>query len=255
MSLVLVRYVLTAALRDRVFISFLLMLAVGAALSLFFASSAVIEQDRFAVVYMAGGLRLIAVMGLVLFVVFHVRRSFDTRDVEFLLTRPLPRPVFLLSHAAAFSILGIVTGLAIAIVVGLWIRNMPDTTGGLLWALGLCLELVIVANVALFFSMVLTSPVSSGLAVMGFYVLARLTGQLLLITKIGMSDLWIVKALQVLMKLLSLVIPRFDLMLQTNWLIYGMGEGVGYGFVLAQAFVFTLLILAACLIDLRRRQF
>lgn len=256
MSLVLIRYVLTAAVRDKVFLAFLIMLAVGASLSLFFASSAVIEKDQFAIIYMGGGLRIISALGLVLFVVFHMRRSFDTRDVEFLLTRPLPRPVFLLSHAAAFSIIAVVTGLAVAGTIAVWARNLPDLSGLPLWTLGLCLELVIVANVALFFSMVLSSPVSGGLACLGFYVLARLMGQLLLITKIGISEMPVVHVFQLIMRFLSIFIPRFDLLLQSNWLIYGVSHGsVGYGFLLGQGVVFLSMVLLAALFDLQKRQF
>ncbi|HBR68524.1 MAG TPA: hypothetical protein DEA55_04015, partial [Rhodospirillaceae bacterium] len=68
--------VLTAAVRDKLVISLLVLLALGASMAVFMGSSAVIEQDRFAVVFASGGLRLASVLGLVLFVVFFVRRSF-----------------------------------------------------------------------------------------------------------------------------------------------------------------------------------
>lgn len=255
MSIVLFRYIMTAALRDRVFLSFLVLLAIGTSLAVFFATSPVIEQDQFAIAFMAGGLRLLAVAGLVLFIVFYVRRSFDLRDVEFLLARPISRRVFLFSHVAAFSTLAMMIGVIIFLLIFVWARNSADLSGFYLWSAGMVFELVIVANVALFFSMILSSPVTCGFACLGFYVLARLVGQLLLITKIGTGIKGFV-FLQTIMQGVSFFIPRFDLMVQTSWLINGTGDSaVGYGFLVLQAGVFLAMIWAASLIDFTRRQF
>src|SRR5688500_11896647 len=102
-----VQYVLTAALRDRLFLTLLLVVAAGSSLALFLGAGAVIEADRFALVFTASGLRLACVMGLVLFTVFYIRRSFDGREVDFLLSRPVSRGTFLLAHTTAFSLLSL----------------------------------------------------------------------------------------------------------------------------------------------------
>ena len=52
----------------------------------------------FALSYTAGGLRIIGVLSLVLFISFYIRRAFDTKDVDLNLTRPVSRVSFLLSH-------------------------------------------------------------------------------------------------------------------------------------------------------------
>jgi hypothetical protein len=59
--------VLTAALRDKLIVTLVLMIMMGAAVAVFMGSSAVVEGDKFALVFGSGGLRLLGVTGLVLF--------------------------------------------------------------------------------------------------------------------------------------------------------------------------------------------
>lgn len=247
----LVRYVLMSALRDRLFLSLALLMVVGACLSLFLGSSALIEGDQFTLVFAAAGLRLAGVAGLVVFIVFHMRRSFDSKDVDFLLSRPISREGFILSHAVAFSILALAMAAAIGFAV--FIVNPPAFgEGHVFWAISLAMELMIVAGAALFFSMVLSSAAGGVFAVLGLYVLARLMGQLLGIA--GISDT--IQALRVIMNIVSMVVPRLDLMAQSSWLVYpDAGREIGYGFVLAQGILYSGLLIVAAMIDLRRRQF
>jgi putative exporter of polyketide antibiotics len=148
------------------------------------ASTAVIEQNKFAIVYMASSLRLLSLSGLILFVVFFVRRSFDSRDIEYLLSRPVRKSTLILSNAAAFSTLAVGAGVVLALLVGgVAYYQGGDVTGILMWSAGVTAEYIILVNVAFFFAMVLSSPVSAGLAVLGFYALARMIGELLGITQ------------------------------------------------------------------------
>lgn len=250
----LVTYVLMAALRDRLVISLLVLVAVGASLAVFIGSSAVVEKSFFAVVFTAAGLRFAGVAGLVLFVVFYMRRAFDTKDVEFLLARPLSRISFLLSHALAFSLLAVfVAGLIISVVAFL---SPQGGVGGalLLWGASLIAEFVIMANAALFFSMVLSSAVGGVLASGGLYILARLMGEILGVLGTA-QPLPFYSFLSYVMKMVSLIVPRLDLMGQTSWLLYGAGGDVGILYVLAQGAIYSTLLVCASLVDLTRRQF
>lgn len=249
----LVGYVLKAALRDRLIHALGLLIIVATSLALFLGGAAVTEKGQFALVFTAGGLRFAGVVGVVLFIVFYVRRSFDSKDVEYFLSRPLTRVSFLLSHAAAFSLLAcLVSGLVITAVC----LSAPSLIGpgyGL-WALSFLSELAIMANAALFFSFVLTSPVVAALAVFALYVLARMMGEIL-----GILDHHVTlsgaEILSVVMQAVSLIVPRLDLMAQTSWLVYGPSDSIGYGFILIHGIVYTLFLLAMALFDLGRRQF
>lgn len=254
-SLSLVRYVLTAALRDRVVWGVVAISLLAICLSLFTANSAILEKAQFAVIFIAGSLRLLTLFGLLLFVVFFIRRSFDARDVEFLLTRPISRTSFVLSLATAFSLMALIAGAFLFVLVGGLAFYSRETSGIFLWAMGVSIEYVIIANTAFFFAMVLSSPVSAGLATMGFYILSRMMGQLLAIVHAGGTDLPGSKFLSAIFEITSVIIPRFDLMTQTSWLIYGGAKGSDWLLVGAQGAGFLCLVLVATLVDLSRRQF
>lgn len=255
----LVKYVLMAALRDRLALSLLLLVIVAASLSVFLGSAAVTETDQFALVFAAGGLRITGVAALVIFISFHMRRAFESKDVDFLLSRPISRRKFLLAHSCAFSILAVFTA---ALITGaLLVVSRPLSVEGFsLWAASIVAELIIMANASLFFAMVIRSAAGSTLAVFALYALARLIGQIFgIIDGHGAARAfgtpWLNEAMSYLMQVISLIVPRIDLMGQTSWLIYGPVDGVGYGFILLQCVVYSALLVAAALVDLARRQF
>jgi hypothetical protein len=274
LSWLLVKYVLTAALRDRLVLVLFIMVLVGAALSVFLGSSAVTESDRFALVFAAAGLRFAGVAGLVLFIVSYIRRAFESRDVDFLLSRPLSRVAFLCSHAAAFSLLALFVAVLVTISVfaiaphhvaaatGAWNINPGAAAdpqyaqrGIGLWGLSLAAEFIIMANAALFFAMVLPGATAGSMASFGLYVLARLMGELLGIVNTGAYSSGY-HLLAAIMNVISLIVPRLDLMAQSSWLVYGAGgSAIGLGFIIAQCVIYSALLVLAAIIDLVRRQF
>lgn len=268
----LVKYVLTAAFRDKLIMTLALMIVLGAAVSVFMASASVIEGAKFSIVFGAGGLRILGVTGIVLFCCFYVRRAFDAKEVEFLLSRPISRPAFLMSHAVAFGILSFLLAAAIVLVVGLIGR--PDPVGLAVWGVSIGVEFAILSVTALFFSMVLSSAAGSALATLGFYALARMIGVLLGIMDLPPGNIFFA-FLGSVMKLISIIIPRLDMMGQTTWLVYGikgmagfkfLPDATGYaeamidyigltGFIGLQGIVFIALLLAASMHDFIRREF
>ncbi|MCF8496749.1 MAG: hypothetical protein K9G62_08835 [Alphaproteobacteria bacterium] len=249
----LIRYVLLAAFRDRLILALVLCFLVGASLSLFMGMTAVTEKYQFSVVFTGGTLRALGVLGLVLFVVTFVRRSFETGGIEFLLSRPFGRTKFFLSYAAGFSILAafvaMVQGACLGIV-GFQVLGQSY----FVWVLSLLAENIIMVNTAFFFAMVLRSQASGVMAALGFYALARMMGQILgtIDAGIGSRNMGV---LEDIMEGISMLMPRLDLMGQTSWLIYGTDSLTDLPFVLAQGAIFTTVIVLAALIDLARRQF
>lgn len=251
-SLPLIRYVLIGAVRDKMFVSFLLMLLVGCSLSIFLGSAAVIEKDKFTLVFAAGGLRIASVLSLVLFVIFFVRRSFDGKDVEFLLSRPISRIQFILSLALGFSIQAIVISIAVGAAV-FAIGPHLIASGHFLWVASLVIENIIMVNTALFFAMYISSAATASMAAAGFYILSRMIGQIL-----GIIDSDLINSMgpiSIAMQTVSVIVPRLDLMSQTSWLLYGYDGSIGFMTVAIQGGVFTFLVLCATLLDFMRRQF
>lgn len=268
----LVGYILTAAMRDRLMIMLLGMIVLGACLGIFLGSASITEQESFATVFGAGGLRFLGVIGIVLFCCFYMRRAFDTKEVEFLLSRPLSRMTFLFSHAGAFVLLAVMV--AVAVILAVVLPGAPNMSGAVAWGLSIVCEYAIMAVAALFFSIVLSSAAGSALATLGLYVLARLIGMLIGISRLP-PDNMVFAVLNNVMELVSVIVPRLDLMGQTSWLVYGV-EGssavatheslLGYapwmiahaglgGFLALQGVLFIALLLAASAYDFSRRQF
>lgn len=249
----LVRYVITAAIRDKLIIALFLLLIMAMSMSVFMGSAAITEQDQFVAVFSAGTIRLLNVFGLVLFIVFFMRRSFETRDIDFMLSRPIGRLKLVSSYAAGFSIIAIFIGLVSGGCVSALSPHLFGE-GHLLWMVSLIVENIIMVNVALFFAMVLTSAATSAFAAFGFYVLSRMMSQILGIIDSNktLTDL---SVLETIMQGISMIMPRLDLMAQTSWLVYEVGDDISYSFVLVQGALYAGLILLAALIDMQRRQF
>jgi len=268
----LVRYVLTAALRDKLIITLVFMIAVGGAISVFLGDAAITEKEKFALVFGASGLRFLGVLGTVLFCSFYMRRSFETKEVEFLLARPISRLTFMFSHALAFiAIAALIAGMIAAVVFFL---GRPVLGGFGVWSLSLVIEYAIMAVTSLFFSMVLASAAGSALAALGIYTLARMIGTILGIAHEAPAN-GLFAALNNLVEIISVFMPRLDLMGQTSWLVYGVAGsgGIGFteeagayahamvahlgilGFISLQGAVFIILLLAATAFDFIRREF
>lgn len=268
----LVKFVLTAALRDKLLTTLLLMVAAGAGVSIFLGGAAITEKASFALVFGAGGLRFLGVVGIVLFCCFYVRRCFETKEVEFLLSRPISRMSFLLSHGAAFVLLA--SGVSLLVSAAVFMIGKPRLDGFFLWAGSFGVECAVMAVAALFFSMVLSSAAGSALAALGLYVLARLTGMLLGIAS-QPPESAVFAVLNNLMEAISVLVPRLDLMAQTSWLVYGVegSGGIGFteqagalayrlvetcgigGFIALQGALSIFILLCAAAFDFLRREF
>ena len=272
MNVTLIKYVLMAARRDKLMLTLLLMTFICVMSAMFMGNAAAVEQQQFATVFGSGALRFLGVMGVVLFTSFHMRRSFESKEVEFLLSRPISRISFVLSHALAFVILACI--IAVCMTVAQSFLGDIDLMNLVSWGYSIALELSIIAVTALFFGMVLNSAAGAALASLGVYVLGRMTGTLLGIVNVppeGLLD----QILSYVMEILSIFLPRLDMMGQSGWLIYGLDADkvIHYtrdaemyshkmidvlgvlGFVSLQSMLFIALILCATLHDFTKKQF
>jgi hypothetical protein len=249
----LFRYILVAARRDRIFLAVIMLCAVVAALCVFFGSSATSEKQAFVLVYTAGLLRIVGMAGLVLFVVFYLRNAFDRREIDFLLAKPVTRTSYIITHTTAFVVLAFIIAGIVSVGV---IVVAPDRVGAgtLYWGATLIFEYCIMAWAALFFAMVVRSAASCALICFVFYGLARSIGNLFGIIDTGATPAYLVP-LEWIMQVVSIIIPRLDLMAQTAWLVYDDIQEMQVLYLLAHSCAFGAVLILAAVIDLRRRQF
>lgn len=251
----LVQNILTAAFRDRLVIAMVAMFVVSVAIALFFGSSVVIEQDQFSIVFLSWTIRLVTVFALVFFIIFFTRRSFETHDIDFILSRPIGRLSFILSHSFAFFFLVLLFTFMTGITLLLIPVNTIPSDGYILWLTSIFIEYLIVSHMAFFLGMVLPSSSICAMAFMGFYILTRLIGEILGIIQQGV-DTPVMFIASKIMEIISIFIPRLDLMGQTSWLLYGAEESsISFTVIFLQGFFFIGLLIIATFIDLRKRQF
>lgn len=245
-------YVLSAALKDKIFVLYIGLVAIILSLSLFFGSSAVTEQDQFSVVFTSGALRIASAFTLILFIIFYFRRSFENRDVDFLFSRPISRLQFILAHFIAFTFLSLIV--SILTTIGILLLTPSDLfLSAIIWGITIFAELVVLSTMAMFFGIALSTAVSATLVTICFYILSRLMGDIIGILETGISSI----ATQILGKIMifiSFFVPRLDLIGQTSWLVYGVAH-FNYFLLSSQIIIFLGMVLSATYLDLKRRQF
>jgi hypothetical protein len=246
-------YFVRAAIRDRLFWSVAAAIVVVFSLAYFFGSTTVNEGPNFAIVFTAFGARFFGVVSLVLFTINYIRRSFEARDIDYLLSRPIGRVGFVLTHAAAFSTLAIITAFLLGGLV-VYLERSNLTSGIMLWWFSIGVEFIIMVNVAMFFAFVMKSPTSCSLIVFAFYLLTRVIGQIHGI--INQSEGYgLVRVASKTMEFISIFLPRLDLFGQTKWVLYQVPDTVSYGFIASQGLIFSAVVICAAIIDMKRRQF
>ena len=121
------------------------------------------------------------------------------------------------------------------------------------WTLSLFVEGTLAAVAALFFALALRSAVTSALACLGLYALGRMIGLLGGIAAAGVDPGPVAWTLDRLVGLLALVLPRLDLLSQSDWLVHGVGDAARLGSALFQSALYVVLLGAAARFDFGRR--
>jgi len=253
----IIKYTLLTASRDLLFIGLCLIILMAYGFSVFVGNTALVEQSQMSMAYFAGSSRIILVTGLIVFVCFHVRRSFENREVESILSKPISRSQFVFSYWVGFCVLAITSVLPVIVIMS--ILNRPDFMGLLAWSSSLILEISIIVAFAMLASLIMKSAVSSVLSSFAFYLISRLMGFFIatmdtpgsLMSGGGQFG----GLLEFILKIVAVILPRLDLFAKSEWLIYGIsGKGDLWVFP-AQSLVFILLLLSVSIFDFKRKQF
>lgn len=250
-----IRYVLLTATRDRLFFGLLIGVLVAAYISSVLGSTAMLEPEQMTLSFTAASARVIIMVGIIVFIGFHMRNAFDAKEIDVLLSRPISRTTLVLSYWLGFAT--VATCLVVPTVVMIYFVKVLNTTGYLLWAVSLLLESWLVVSIALFAALTIRSGVGTVLASLAIYALSRMMGFFVSTTKSGVlfqheeaniASTW-------LMKIISVVVPRLDFFAHSNWLIYGAKSYDDLFLFLVQGGIFIPLLIAAAVIDFKRKQF
>jgi len=248
-----IRYILLTAMRDWLFWVLLIGVLAGASVSGLLGSTAFLETREMTVTYAAGSARVMLMLGLIVFVCFHIRTAFDTKEIDVILSRPISRANLVIAYWLGFMLVALILMLPIIVVIGL--IGAPSPEGFALWSLSLLLEAGIVVSLALFSAFALKSAVTSVLGCMGLYVVSRMMVFFVMTAENPMfSDfkyIWLRFTLQGI----SSFIPRLDFFGKSEWLIYGVKNAHDWQIFVLQAAIFVPLLLVASILDFKRKQF
>jgi len=253
----IVRYIFLTAQRDSLFLGLAISIIFCCYVAFFLGGTALVEQQEMSLVYAAGVSRLVLVAGLIIFIAFHIRRSFENREIDLMLVRPVSRHKFIMSYWIGFSVISfflvLFTSLCIYLfTLGMYEMKPPQNIEGYLyWTFSLFLETQIIVALAMASSLILRSTIIAALFSLGFYILSRMAGFILLIaTKPGANG-----ALDQSFMGISALIPRMDFFGKTDWIIYGVKDiNEIYHFII-QAVIYCGLMLSVAIIDFRRKEF
>ena len=250
-----IRYVLLTATRDRLFIALLIGIAAAAYISSVLGSTAMLETEQMTLSFTAAAARVIIMVGVIVFIGFHMRNAFDAREIDVLLSRPISRTTLVLSYWVGFA--AVATCLVLPTVILIAVMGTLNQTGFWVWSVSLLLESWLVVSVALFASLTIRSGVGTVLASLAIYVLSRMMGFFLMTTTTTsiFKDHTINLGTQRLMKGIALVVPRLDFYAKSNWLIYGAKSYEEVSLFLMQSAIFIPLLVIAAVIDFKRKQF
>jgi ABC-type transport system involved in multi-copper enzyme maturation permease subunit len=256
-----IRFTLLTAFRDWLYLGIMLLSLASISLSLFLGNVTLVEQGFTSTVFIGGSVRMVTIIGIVLFVCFHVRRSFENKEVELLLTRPISRVQFVLSYFAGFAVLAM--SLVIPTVMMIYLLSLTgmiwiNEAGLLYWSLSFVLETLIVLSFAFFVSMILQSAVLSVLATFAFYFISRIIGFFLISVNNPVSTMKGEKwgaSIEKILEGMSCLLPRLDMFSKSEWLIYGVVDQMQYWVFIGTAFIYIPLMLIMCIFDFLRKEF
>lgn len=250
-----IRYVLLTAIRDRLFVGLLLGIALAAYISSVLGSTAMLEPEQMTLSFTAASARVIIMVGIIVFIGFHMRNAFDAREIDVLLSRPISRTTLVLSYWLGFVVVASLLVVPTIIMIG--VIGTLNTTGYMLWSASLVLESWLVTSIALFASLTIRSGVGTVLASLAIYTVSRMMGFFLATTKTGIlfETQEINTSARFIMNGISIIVPRLDFFAKSQWLIYGAKSYDDLYFFLLQAVWFIPLLLIASIIDFKRKQF
>lgn len=248
-----IRYVLITALRDWLFVGLFTGILFATGVSAVLGSTAFLEEKEMTITFASASSRLIVMVGLIVFVCFHIRTAFETKEIDVILSRPISRANLVVAYWLGFSFVALLLAIPVVAVLGLIGAGSLAGYGG--WAASLLMESMLVVGMALFAAFAMRSAVTAVLTCMGFYVLSRMMEFFVLTAESTAAqgvEYWLMGHV---LSIVATVVPRLDLFGKSQWLVYGFDATRDWLVFIAQTAVYVPLLLLATIADFRRKQF
>lgn len=251
----LLKYVFLSALRDKFFLSLFVVIFAVFGVSNLIGFTATTEEALMQTVIFGGIIRLVIVFGMTIFISFYIGRSFENKEISFILSKSISREKFIFSYWIAFNLISFILILLFSVIFFLLCKY--DLYGSLQWICSIVLELMVISMFAILASFVFENAVFSVFATTGFYVVSRLMGFFINTNVISVENEFLnflFNTSHILLKFVSSLIPRLDLFGQTKWLIYGGDLGT-LKIVLIQSAIYIVIMFMMAFYDFKKKQF
>ncbi|TMG75117.1 MAG: ABC transporter permease [Betaproteobacteria bacterium] len=248
----LAKAVLLEAVRNRLLWLAAVVIVAAFGFAQFLNQVAITESREIQAALLAALLRVAAVFIVVTFVITSMVRESSDKVTELMLSLPAPRAIYFFGKFAGYAAVALILALLCALPLALFAHP-----GGLaIWAASLLCELLIVTAMSLFCVLSLTQVVPAFAAVAGFYLLSRSMAAMQIIAGAALQQPTLTdRVVNAIVELIALLLPALDRMTQTTWLLESAPGASTLGAIAGQTAIYLVLIGAAALFDLYRKNF
>lgn len=219
--------------------------------SLFVRSLALTESTRIQLGFLSATLRFATVFVVCLHVLGSMLREAQDRGTELLLSIDITRFEYLAGKVLGYTVVAAGLSLLFALPV-LVLAPLPAS---LAWLVSLVLEAWIIVAAALFCVITFNQLMLAASFVLAFYLLSRAMASVVLVSSASIlaDDSLSHAVLAWSVKVLALLLPGLDAFTRTEWLLEAPARWTTLGLLALEALVYSLLLFAAALFDLYRK--
>ena len=247
------RYTVLEAVRTRLPVLTFACIAALFAASFFVREIAITEAARFQTAFYAATVRFAVVFVAALYSVASLAREFQDKGLDVTLALDLPRSHYIVGKLAGF----VVIAGALALAAALPLVPLAGVQAVAAWSASLAAEIAIVVAFGVFCAVTFTQLMPALSVVMAFYLFARalVAMRLIAANPIAGAQTLSHQAMSWLVEGLALVIPGLEDWTRTAWLVDGGAVWHDLPAIVLHAVLFIVVVGAAAVFDMYRKNF
>ena len=249
---IIARYTFLEAVRNRLFVLLVTGQLCIFGLTEFTGELAITETKQIQAALTGTALRLFTVCIISLFVVTSMIREVNDKGFEQLLSLSITRSSYYLGKGAGFLCLAVIVSLAAALILCFYCEPLDV----FVWFVSLLCECLLIIPLCLLCLFTFSGITTAFTAVIAFYLLSRSMNVIQLISEspILESMSFSQSFINFVLDIIAYLTPDLELYTRSEWLLYGAEPAVLVPVVI-QTVIYTLVLVAAGLFDLYRKEF
>ncbi len=247
------RYTVVEAVRTRLPLLTLIIIGLLLGASFFVREIAITESTRFQTVFYAATTRFAIVFVAALYAIASMAREFQDKGLDVALALDLPRSHYIVGKLAGFLVIAV----TLAVAAGLPLIPLAGGEAVAAWSVSLAFELAIVLALSVFCAVTFNQLMPAASFVIAFYLFARALTGIRLISANPIADAMSFghRAMSWLIEALALFIPALDGWTRTEWLIDRAVSWATVVEIAAHSALLVVILTAAAVFDMHRRNF